>query len=320
MRLIFTSDWHLGAGHSGRWPVDLAQRRRLERARAIRWIIEYARSSAAQFLVVVGDVCDEKEPDEFLELRDELLAMESSGCTPLMFFNTHGRHDRPRDWWSGPQLGPQPDRRPDVGGRPLSGTYKARGLLFSAHDHLPAPSDLPTPASDAVARIVLLHGSIPVNRVESLRGHVSLVVGGHNHAHRVLSSDFAFRAGSPMFRDLSSFDPGPRHIADATLDATGHVTSLTFPEVPTELSVKARFEDGTFTAVNPRLELTTDPVEGLRQLVETYAYVGVRVSAQEVAELGRCVHAAGGLRIRRWTRQAGRELVLVTQTWQEDSE
>ena len=62
IKLIHTSDWHLGAGHANPpWPPDLAARRRKERERAIIEVIEQAAQRGADYLVVAGDVCDGQE-------------------------------------------------------------------------------------------------------------------------------------------------------------------------------------------------------------------------------------------------------------------
>jgi hypothetical protein len=122
-----------------KWPEELASRRRAERQGAVLQILSHAQMVQADFLVVAGDVCDFPE-DMPAAVRGGLEQLQQHGCVPLLFFTNKG-HDRNRDWWSGSAVGPLKGS-PTGGHDTLPHAISLGGVLFSAHDEVPAPDQV----------------------------------------------------------------------------------------------------------------------------------------------------------------------------------
>src|SRR5262245_48138669 len=90
MRLLHTSDWHLG--HTLRGEVS----REYEHAAFLAWLIETAKREAADVLLVTGDVFDSATPPASAErMWFELLAALRRALPALDIIAIAGNHDSP---------------------------------------------------------------------------------------------------------------------------------------------------------------------------------------------------------------------------------
>lgn len=122
MRILHTSDWHLGRGIHGH---DLTEAQQV----AVDHIIQTAISEAVDLLIIAGDVFDRQIPavSDIKVLNDALLRIHAAGITTVI---TAGNHD------SGTRLAAYSDLLTDrvhiVGNREFAGT----GIQF-ADEHGP---------------------------------------------------------------------------------------------------------------------------------------------------------------------------------------
>lgn len=87
MRILHTSDWHLGQHFIGR-------SRASEHQAFLRWLVEQARQQALDAIIVAGDIFDTATPPSYArELYNQFIVdLQRSGCQLVIL---GGNHDAP---------------------------------------------------------------------------------------------------------------------------------------------------------------------------------------------------------------------------------
>jgi hypothetical protein len=318
VKLIITADWHLGAGLPKAWGRH-ADARRTERTAAILQIIEYARTSGAQYLLVAGDIadCPEPVPDAIVNELASLSADTGGRCRPVLFF-TSADHDRQRAWWSGDMLtsAESADRalKPCQGQppfRPTSSSLQTDYVFISVHEALPrdvvkidVPAGLPWVA--LVHRRHLNGGAL-----KDLAARATFVACGDRHDQEELTPGRAWYVGSPTFRDLSSFDEGPRGFLDVDI-SKDHEVRVTPKSIVTPLSATVAVSRRGAVRCTPPVEPpTTDPIEAAKNLLRRHRYVRIRTIKEGVSALQARCRQIEDVDVIRWPGRGRTATVLL---------
>lgn len=232
VRMIHTSDWHLGAGLSG-WPEDLVMRRTLEREQAVLSVLNVTARFKAHFLIIAGDIVDGQQPVS-KRVKDAFQEMVRFGTKIIgLFIHSTAGHDSEavqsyKSWFPGEILRP-------------GDAIAIDGFQFQGYGKFPSENEVRLAAQRTEIRRVLVvhsHGRATSKTLEPLEKLADYIVLGDCHQFEEVKRGFAYYSGSPSFRDLSSLDPGARFAVSVVFDESGCIADRVPIDTPISSSLK----------------------------------------------------------------------------------
>ncbi len=248
MKILHTSDWHLGRRPTGR-EGEYTRARYEDYFKSVEWIVDEALKEKVNLLIVSGDIFDRSTigPDVLYKTEKILRRLKDGGIKVLVVEGNHDYMAREGQSWidylEKEDYLVKLEVRDEGSGRPRFKSVTIGGMNFYGIQYSPLQiEDYLLKLSREVKgknNILILHaglddeerifGCVKSELLDTLRNHFTYVAGGHLHSFQFYprNDPFFFIPGSPEYFNLDEREDKRIVIFDPS-DVGNYTTRDTF--------------------------------------------------------------------------------------------